>query len=267
LIVAALFVIVPFWTWYGTWFGRPLNDEQIARYLGGQGKPRQTQHALLQIEQRLRKGDPAAKRWYPQVASLAGHPVPEIRLTAAWVMGQDNTFEGFHQALLRLLEDGEPMVRRNAALGLVRFQDQRGHPELMKMLQPFAIQAPGEGTATVRLKEGEPVTAGALVARLHRPGAAALDVRSPLPGYVSAVKVQREAQVMAGQELVVLAPDKGQVWEALRALYLVGQPGDLPEVERYARGVADMPDRIKQQAALTAGAIRKRSEQKAESRE
>ena len=34
IIVAALFIIVPFLTWYGTWFGRGLSDQDIASYLG-----------------------------------------------------------------------------------------------------------------------------------------------------------------------------------------------------------------------------------------
>ena len=34
VIVAALFIIVPFLTWYGTWFGRELSDEDLAKYLG-----------------------------------------------------------------------------------------------------------------------------------------------------------------------------------------------------------------------------------------
>ncbi len=29
IIVAALFIIVPFLTWYGTWFGRDISDEEI----------------------------------------------------------------------------------------------------------------------------------------------------------------------------------------------------------------------------------------------
>jgi len=49
------------------------------------------------------------------------------------------------------------------------------------------------------------------------------------------------------------------VWEALRALYLVGQPDDLADVDRYASGVAGMPERVGQQAALTAQAIRERT--------
>ena len=41
-------------------------------------------------------------------------------------MGQDNKSEEFHQALLSLLNDNDPLVRRNAALQLVRFGDGSG---------------------------------------------------------------------------------------------------------------------------------------------
>src|SRR5438046_10705588 len=90
LVVAALLVVVPFWSWYSTWFGRKLSDAQITQYLSGSEKPRQMQHALLQIEQRMVAGDPSVKRWYPQIVALKGHAIPEIRVTAAWLMGQDN---------------------------------------------------------------------------------------------------------------------------------------------------------------------------------
>ncbi len=94
-IVAALLVIVPFWSWYSTWFGRKLSDAEVTQYLSGSEKPRKTQHALLQIEERIVAGDPAVKQWYPLITALKNHAVPEIRGNAAWVMGQDNTSESF----------------------------------------------------------------------------------------------------------------------------------------------------------------------------
>ena len=52
-------------------------------------------------------------------------------------------------------------------------------------------------------------------------------------------------RVDAQIQLLVLSPDKGQVWEALRALYLIGVTEDLPEVERYARSTQNLPEKIK----------------------
>jgi biotin carboxyl carrier protein len=253
LIVAALLVLVPFWVWYGTWFGRPLGDEQMTAYLGERQKLRQVQHALTEIDRRIRAGDRGAERWYPQVVALKDHPVPEIRVEAAWVMGQDNRSESFHQALRQLVADADPMVRRNAALALVRFGDDGGRGELGSMLQPFTIRAPSSGGVTARLRAGDAVVVGSLVARV---GGA--EVRAPVQGYVSEVLAGTGATVAAGDGLITVGPDKGQVWEALRALYLVGRQEDLSEVERYARGVPGMPDRVREQAALAAEAIKKR---------
>ena len=46
LVVILLFVVLPFLSWYGTWFGRPLSDKQMAEYLDDKEKPRHTQQAL-----------------------------------------------------------------------------------------------------------------------------------------------------------------------------------------------------------------------------
>src|SRR6266550_6925406 len=109
IIVAALFIIVPFLTWYGTWFGRDLSDEEIATYLADEKNPRHIQHALSRVEERVERGDPAAKKFYPQIIALTKSPTGEIRKTVAWVMGQDNKSEEFHQALVSLLTDNDPL--------------------------------------------------------------------------------------------------------------------------------------------------------------
>jgi len=49
------------------------------------------------------------------------------------------------------------------------------------------------------------------------------------------------------------------VWEALRALYLIGQPEDLAAIAPYERDLPEIPDHIRQQAVLTAQAIGDRS--------
>jgi len=203
VVVAVVVVLVPFLFWRGTWFGRPLSEEEIGRYLSDPQKPRHIQHALVQLGQRIERGDAAVERWYPQIIPLAKSPYKEIRVTLAWVMGADNHSGEFHRALLGLLQDPEPLVRRNAALSLVRFGDATGKPELLNMLRPSTVRGSGDGA------------------------------RSP------------------GSE---------QVWEALRALYLVGDAGDLPDVEPFAAGaVPGMTAKIQQQAALTAAEIRRRS--------
>ena len=167
IIVASLFIIVPFLTWYFTWFGRSLSDEKIVEYLADEKKPRNIQHALTQIESRMEKNDPAVKKFYPRILELAKSPTGEVRKTVAWVMGQDNTSEDFHRALLELLKDPEPLVRRNAALQLVRFGDASGRPELRAMLQPFEAKSPIAGTIVSILPVGSELRAGALLARIR----------------------------------------------------------------------------------------------------
>src|SRR5580765_8138353 len=84
IIVAGLFIIVPFLTWYLTWFGRGLSDQELATYLSDQNNPRHMQHALLQVEAKIEKGESNAKQFYPQIIAASKAPVPEVRKTAAW---------------------------------------------------------------------------------------------------------------------------------------------------------------------------------------
>src|ERR1041385_3568339 len=105
IIVAALFIIVPFLTWYGTWFGRGLSDEDVAKYLVDERSPRHIQQALLQVEEKIERGDESAKKFYPQIVAASKSSHAEIRKTAAWVMGQDNRSEEFHRALIDLMKD------------------------------------------------------------------------------------------------------------------------------------------------------------------
>ena len=259
MIITVLFVLVPFLFWRGTWFGRPLTEEETSQYLSDTQHPRKTQHALVQIAQRIEQGDPSARRWYPQVQRLAKHEHAEIRGTAAWVMGQDNQSAEFHSALLDLLDDPEPGVRQNAALGLVRFGDAAGKSEIRRMLQPFAVEAPAAGSLAIRLKPDDPVSSGTLLARIRQSDEKEIEVRSPLPGRVQQWLVRDGQQVEAGDSVVLLAPDEAQVWEALRALYLIGGPEDLEDVELYARGAEGMPPRVQEQARSTADAIWQRT--------
>jgi hypothetical protein len=71
--------------------------------------------------------------------------------------------------------------------------------------------------------------------------------------------VAKGKEVNVGSELASVDPGAEQVWEALRALYLVGQPEDLPAILIYQRDLPEIPDRVKQQAVLTEQAIRDRA--------
>src|SRR5215475_12075890 len=141
-----LIVLMPFLFWWNTWFGRHLTDQQMTEYLHDDKKPRHIQHALVQLGERMSHQDAAAAPWYPELLRLSRHPVEEVRNTDAWVMGQDTSGPGFHDALSKMLEDSSPMVRGNAALSLVRFGDAAGRPQIVVLLQPAQITASAGGT-------------------------------------------------------------------------------------------------------------------------
>ena len=258
-VVPILLVLITFLFWYQTWFGRRLTDREIDQYLTDTSVPHKTQHALAQLAERMAQGDVAARRWYPQVLALVGSRETGFRVMAAWVMGQDNRSQEFHEALRKLLQDPEPEVRWNSALALARFGDANGRAQLRAMLHSYTVLAAQAGTVSLRLKPGDPARRGGLVARIQSGEAKPVEVHSPVEGYLERPLASEGAQVAAGDPIAVLSPTEAQIWESLRALYLVGTEEDLPEVERFARGVAGMSDRIRQQAALTAESIRRRT--------
>ncbi|MBA2704891.1 MAG: HEAT repeat domain-containing protein [Blastocatellia bacterium] len=258
LILAILFVVASFLTWYLTWFGRGLSDAEITKYLSDYNHPRHVQHALLQVQERIERRDTMAAQWYPQIVALAGNPETELRLTAAWVMGSDNTSEEFHNTLKKLLADPQPIVRRNAALALVRFNDPSSRSELLAMLTPFILTASVNGTLESSLLKAAPVSRGTLLARIRQPNNEVAALRSPLSGSIHSIMITTGATVTTGQPVLTIKSDEQSVWEALRALAVVGTPDDLQVIADYASGTATSSDRIKQQATLTASAIKSR---------
>lgn len=253
-LFALLLVVFPFLFWHGTWFGRRLSDRDIEDYLdNAANKPRNAQHALVQIGERRGRGDVAIRQWYPKIIETISSQSLELRQTAAWLMGQDHAYSPFHDALRKLLSDSSPMVRRNAALSLSNFRDAAALPELRGMLRPASIPSPASGVVKFRLKEGEYVNPGTLVARVGD-----VEVRSQLPGEVRALLVADGSQVQAGAPLVDISADKEHVFEALRALYTIGGQQELEDVQRYVRPVPGMPEKVHQQAAFTLKAIQSR---------
>src|SRR5580704_4108647 len=155
LVLTFAFVLMPFLLWYMTTFTRPLTDADLGTYFNDAAHPRRAQHALSQIADRIMSPNPgvreSAKSWYPEVIHFSEQGSDELRVTAAWVMGQDNASPQFHAALLKQLNDANPMVRRNAALSLVRFADPSGRAIIAGMLAPYAVAAPRAGTLETRL--------------------------------------------------------------------------------------------------------------------
>jgi hypothetical protein len=257
-LVAWLIVLMPFLFWRGTWFGRPLSNAEITKYLRDDQKPRHIQHALVQIGERMNRGDSSVAQWTPDLVRLAAYPVEEVRNTDAWIMGQDNSNQQFHAALLRMLGDPSPLVRGNAALALVRFGDASGRPQIVAMLKPLPVTAPTSGRISAVARPGEPANHGTVLVKLDHDGQL-VEVRAPISGHIRAVEAQPGADVSPGTLLAVLNPGDQQVWEALRALYAVGQPEDLPAVAPYTNPPREFSPRIAQQAAETEKAIQERT--------
>ena len=251
-LFALALVLFPFLFWYSTWFGRKLSDADLDAYFADGSKPRHIQHALVQLGERISHGRKAA-RWYPRVIGQTASPNLEIRQTAAWIMGQDRAYPPFHAALLGLIHDPEPMVRRNAALSLAGFGDGGARGELVAMLHPYLVRAAVAGPVRYRLKLGDYVNPGTLLARVGE-----AEVRSPAPGEVRSLEHKDGDAVAPGDALAELSADKNHVWEALRALYVVGQAEDLEDVRRFTRPVPGLPESVARQAALTAQAIQAR---------
>ncbi|MGA9509496.1 MAG: hypothetical protein WBV55_12840 [Candidatus Sulfotelmatobacter sp.] len=255
-VTAWLICLMPFLFWWNTWFGRKLSDQQLNEYLHDAKKPRHIQQALVQVGERITRHDATAQQWYSELVRLAADPVEEVRNTDAWVMGQDTTGAGFHEALLKMLNDPSPMVRGNAALSLVRFGDATGHPQIVALLQPARITSPQSGSIVDADRPGTAIHQGGLIAKL-RYGSTTAEIRSPIPGRIRSV-AGTGANIAAGAEIAVIDPSTEQVWEALRALYLIGQPDDLPAIVPYERNLPDISNDVQRQAVETEKAIRGR---------
>ncbi len=257
-----LIVLMPFLFWWNTWFGRQLSNQQLTTYLHDDKKPRHVQQALVQISERISRHDAAVAQWYPVLVALAADPVEEVRNTDAWVMGQDTSGAGFHETLLKMLNDSSPMVRGNAALSLVRFGDATGRPQIVALLQPAQITAPQTGRIADSDRPGTAIHQGGLIAKLASSSSGGsqtvIEIRSPIPGRIRSV-AGTGTNVTAGAEIAVVEPGTEQVWEALRALYLIGQLDDLPAIRPYERDLPDISNDVRRQAQETEKAIQQRA--------
>lgn len=257
-LTAWLLVLMPFLFWWGTWFGRPLNDKQMREYLNDDKHPRHIQHALVQLGQRMSQHDASASRWYGDLVRLASHPREEVRSTDAWVMGQDTAGAGFHDALLKMLNDLSTIVRGNAALSLVRFGDSSGRGQIVSLLQPAVITAANSGQVVDTAAAGTAIHQGGLIAKI-RDREQTREVRSPITGRIRVLATATGASVVAGAQIATIDPGEEQVWEALRALFLIGQVDDLAAIRPYERELPEISDRVRQQAIRTENAIQERA--------
>ena len=202
----------------------------------------------------MERHDGSAANWYPELLLLSSYPVEEVRNTDAWLMGLDTSYAAFHETLLKMLQDSSTIVRGNAALSLVRFGDASGRAQIVALLQPARIVTPSAGLVVDVDHVGTFIHQGGLVAKL-REGQTTTDVRSPISGRIRTLSITKGTSVAAGTAVATLDPGVEQIWEALRALYLVGQAADLPLIRINQRDSPEIPDRIRQQAQLTEKAI------------
>ncbi len=259
--VMFMFVLMPYLIWQATWFGKPLDDKQMAAAFADALHPRNAQHALSQVADRMESPDPAvratAKPWYPQAVAAASSSESALRSTAAWIMGKDPSVPEFHETLKKLLVDSDPMVQRNAALSLVRFGDVSGHDMIVSMLKPWVQTAPVEGKLSTRLTPGETVSVGTLIGRIETAGEK-VEIRTKMPGTLDQWTVQDGRPVTANQPIAQLDPAADVVLNALAALYFIGNNDDIRAILPYIHGVPGMPLSVSQQANLTFNAIHTR---------
>ncbi len=269
-LLLAVAIIVPAMFWQRVWLGAHLSDDEIRQRLSRLANPREVQHACEQISKRMQSDPQGARQFYGLLVLLEDHPDEQVRYVVAWCMGEDNTRHApFHQALLRLVNDRVPRVRYNAALGLARFGDPAARGVLREMLLPYAVVARWEGSSTEGtvvdvLRKGDPVKPQMQLALVDTGAGGPQPVLAPLGGHVGEVGVVPGESIRQGGTICTIEPAFQQVYEALRALALMGEADDLPDVERRFDADNRFSDgqraRIQTQAQLTAEAIRRRDE-------
>ena len=242
--------------WHDVWFGRVLDDQELSEYLADNESPRRIQHALVQLGERMEQGEELSNTWYQRILELSKHGQVEIRTLSAWIMGKGTDQPVFRQKLLQMLGDPHPLVRRNAALSLVRFGDSSGRSELQAMLGSFVVESPFEGKLSFLVEEKDWADSGSRIARVTTE-AGVEDVVAPVSGQVESRLASDESQVKSGARLLVLLPDPEHVWESLRALYLVGTLEDLALVESF-RERTEYGETLQRQIELTREAILER---------
>ncbi len=129
-------------------------------------------------------------------------------------------------------------------------------------MQPVAITTPTAGRVMDTAGVGTAIHQGGLIVKLRESdgdGQQTRELRSPITGRVRTLSTATGASVVPGTTIATVEPGEEQVWEALRALYLVGQLEDLPAIRPYQRELPEVPERLRQQAVETERAIQERA--------
>ncbi|HTL53473.1 MAG TPA: HEAT repeat domain-containing protein [Planctomycetota bacterium] len=264
-LVALAMVVVPLIFWLMTSFLVRLDDDKLQAYLEiavatppdspDAGKAaRNAQHALTEISTRLGDHDPNVNKFFPLLAKLADHPEPAVRRTAAWVMGDAPGSEILHAALVKLVSDPDPLVRYNAAPALSKYHDgDHARPVLAAMLKPFALTAPAAGKIQLIVAKDSGLREAMQAVVLDLPDGKQQIVPAPLEGRVMDLQAHEGDTVAAGQGLMLIQANPNQVFNALVALMLVGEPDDLALIRPFT--LAGNGDMIREQAQNAIDAI------------
>jgi acetyl/propionyl-CoA carboxylase alpha subunit len=97
------------------------------------------------------------------------------------------------------------------------------------------------------------------LARIRQTSNELVEMRSPLPGTIDSVIASNGSKVSRGDAVMTMRSDEQSVWEALRALAVVGKVEDLSLIDRYSSGAVPVSERLQQQATMTANAIKSRA--------
>jgi biotin carboxyl carrier protein len=195
----------------------------------------QAAEAIEQLARRSRDGDAKFVELCHLLPKLTGASNIYVRRAAAQAMGEAPRREGFVQALLPLLSDQDLLLRRLAAESLGALEDPRGREVLLRAMEPHVVQAPFAGRMIAGVELGMRVSRTGQLAFIETEGVGRRPVKAPITGYVDWIH-DTGTPVAEGERVAVLLPGRDQIWRALRALYLVGQPHD---VERIRKAIDD----------------------------
>ena len=258
LLVAVLVLGMAFWSWRGSAFQSPLSDEEIQAALEPGADARETQHALSKLYDRWAEGDAASLGFLDAVIRQKDHEDPQIRRTAAWVLGLPKD-ERAHLALIELLGDQDRVVRLNAAVALSNFDDAAGRSQLLEALEPVEVIAPVAGTIELKSVEDDPVSRGRTFAVITADDGSEVLVRPDFNGFVRRILVPEEGRVEAAGIIADVTPEPATVHGVLKALELVGRAADEAAVAPFANSrIPGMTAEITAQARRTLDAIRRR---------
>jgi hypothetical protein len=227
-LTAWLICLMPFLFWWNTWFGRKLSDQQLNEYLHDTKKPRHIQQALVQVGERITRQDANAQTVVSRLGAAgvrsSGRSAQHRRLG----YGAGYLGAGFHEALVEDARRSFAHGSGNAALSLVRFGDASGRPQIVALLQPAQITSPQAGTHR-RCGPPRHCHPSRWIDREAGDTAEQIaEIRSPIPGgFVRSLGPGRTSRRSGNCRCRSF--NRAGVG-GLRALYLVGQPDDIPAI-------------------------------------